>query len=75
MFYPDNGSNDPHTHALIIGVGGYPYLPDGKSPNPDVITYFGELTQLTSASRTARWDSTTTPSVRESSVEDTHQPS
>ena len=53
MFYPDNGSNDPHTHALIIGVGGYPYLPDGKSPNPNVITYFGELTQLTSASRTA----------------------
>lgn len=53
MFYPDNGSNEPHTHALIIGVGGHPHLSDGENPNPDVVTYFGELTQLTSASRTA----------------------
>jgi len=53
VFFPDNGSNNPHTHALIIGVGGYPHLSDGEDPNPNVVTYFGELTRLTSPPRTA----------------------
>ena len=53
MYFPDHGSSEPQTHALIIGVGGYPHIADGAHPNSDVTTQFGELKQITSAPRTA----------------------
>ena len=53
LFYPDIETNEPSTHALIIGVGGYPHIADGESPNSDVTDRFGNLKQLTSAPRSA----------------------
>ena len=53
MFFSVEDSGQAQTHALIIGVGGYPYIADGEEPNPDVVNEFGSLKQLTSAPRSA----------------------
>lgn len=53
MFFSAEDSGQAQTHALIIGVGGYPHIADGEDPNPDVVNEFGSLTQLTSAPRSA----------------------
>lgn len=53
MFFAEGDSDQARTHALIIGVGGYPHVADGEDPNPDVVNKFGSLTQLTSAPRSA----------------------
>ncbi|GIE94460.1 caspase family protein [Paractinoplanes rishiriensis] len=48
MTYYEQAVPGPGTHALIIGVGGYPHLPGGTgAPHPDP-SLFGELAQLTS---------------------------
>src|SRR5262245_49107843 len=50
----DRAVQGPAAHALVIGIGGYDYLPGGvsgrKMPNA---TKFGNLGQLTSPPRSA----------------------
>ena len=46
--YFERPSATPGTHALIIGVGGYPHLPGGTGPTIADPTMFAGLTQLTS---------------------------
>lgn len=45
---PETQGEGPQTHALVIGVGGYPHL-----SNPDVIEQVGLLNELTSPPRSA----------------------
>jgi hypothetical protein len=42
------GRADPDTHALVIGVGGYPYLSGGARERDQTIEAIGFLRQLTS---------------------------
>jgi hypothetical protein len=37
---------EPQLHALIIGVGGYPFLANGSTPNPNAVQQLGLLRQL-----------------------------
>lgn len=53
LFFSAADSDQAQTHALIIGVGGYPHVADGEDPKPKVANEFGTLTQLTSAPRSA----------------------
>ncbi|MEM7711241.1 MAG: caspase family protein [Pseudomonadota bacterium] len=49
----DSQSNAPRTHALVIGVGGYPFLPGGATPTSGSLEQVGRLNQLTSPPRSA----------------------
>ncbi len=44
----DNTSEEPQTHILIIGVGEYPYLKNGKNSQTFQEQYLNELGQLSS---------------------------
>jgi Caspase domain len=51
----DRPIQGPATHALVIGVGGYDYLPGGSSDRKmPRATRFGNIGQLTSPPRSAR---------------------
>lgn len=43
----------PAVHALVIGVGGYPYLPGGPNADPRADLTFPDMRQLTSPPRSA----------------------
>ena len=49
----NNLSNRPQTHALVIGVGGYPHMPGGVDPRTQVQLDVGVLKQLTSPAPSA----------------------
>ncbi|MFF7250102.1 caspase family protein [Embleya sp. NPDC008237] len=49
----DSRSAGPAVHALVIGVGGYPYLPGGEKADPRYCLAFDGMSQLTSPPRSA----------------------
>lgn len=49
----DDIGHGPQTHALVIGIGGYPYLKDGASARAQNFREFDRLGQLTTAPRAA----------------------
>ncbi len=49
----DHISDEPQTHAFIIGVGGYPFLFGGVSEQQQAIEHIGLLKQLTSPPKSA----------------------
>lgn len=49
----DHAGVGPQTHALIIGVGHYPYLTDGENFIPQVTVGLDELGQLSSPAHSA----------------------
>jgi hypothetical protein len=53
LIVPDDGSQDPRTHALVIGVGGYQHLQGGPEERDQVLEQVGLLRQLTSPPRSA----------------------
>ena len=58
VIFPATGApapdpNNAKTHALIIGIGGYTHLQDGKNPKDEIKTKIGALGQLTTSPRSA----------------------
>ncbi|MYS82825.1 caspase family protein [Embleya scabrispora] len=51
--FHDVRSAGPAVHALVIGVGGYPYLPGGEKADPRHCLAFDGMRQLTSPPRSA----------------------
>ncbi len=49
----DSGRVGPGTHALVIGVGGYPHLDGGTGTLIEDPLQYGNLGQLTSPPRSA----------------------
>ncbi|NMH87644.1 caspase family protein [Flavivirga algicola] len=49
----DQISDEPQTHAFIIGVGGYPFLLGGVNEQQQAIEHIGLLKQLTSPPKSA----------------------
>lgn len=48
LIFPDSRGNQPSTHVLIIGVGGYRHLQGGVDVRQQVMQHVGLLHQLTS---------------------------
>lgn len=44
----DDSSTDPGTHALLIGVGKYPYLHEGSAPEAERLPHHMKMGQLSS---------------------------
>lgn len=44
----DDGSNEPGTHALLIGVGSYPFLHEGAKPEAERLPHHMKIGQLSS---------------------------
>ncbi|WP_405959873.1 caspase family protein [Streptomyces sp. NBC_00024] len=53
VLFHDSGIDAPAVHALVIGVGGYPFLPGGSRYRPHDGPQWEEMTQLTSPPRSA----------------------
>lgn len=53
LIVADDHSAEPRTHALVIGIGGYPRLRGGLQESPEVIKKLGLYGQLTSPPRSA----------------------
>jgi len=53
LIVPDDGSPEPRTHALVIGVGRYRHLPGGGEEVPQALEHVGLLKQLTSPPHSA----------------------
>lgn len=51
---PAPDQDNPRTHALVIGIGGYTHLEGGTRPEPEIKRKIGTLGQLTTAPRSAR---------------------
>lgn len=53
LLAPDDGSSEPRTHALVIGVGGYRHLQGGSEEHDQLLDHVGLLGQLTSPAHSA----------------------
>jgi hypothetical protein len=53
LIFADDNSVEPRTHALVIGIGGYPHLRGGLQERQEVIDKLGSYGQLTSPPRSA----------------------
>lgn len=48
LLFNKEGGTDPQTHVLIIGVGGYPFIQDGKDQKEQHFESAKDSGQLTS---------------------------
>lgn len=53
LIYSEGESREARTHALVIGVGGYPHLQGGLKESAEALQLVGLLGQLTSPPRSA----------------------